>query len=198
MSRSKILIAVKHQLIARGIMHYLYHIFPDPEIEIVTIAQLLKHKNSKEKYALIIEPDLLTDPKAITIEKIYKNYNQSKIIALSSFELPLTLKAYFDKTIFLTDPEESLIEKLRCIYNCDENLTRAKGNSVLSEREKEILKYVAQGYTNKKISYQLSISPHTVITHRKNITSKLGIKTIAGLTIYAVLNGIITIEELNL
>ncbi len=67
----------------------------------------------------------------------------------------------------------------------------------LSKREKEVLKLVALGMTNKEIAEKLFISLHTVITHRKNITSKLGIKTIAGLTVYAVLNQLITTEDIS-
>lgn len=67
--------------------------------------------------------------------------------------------------------------------------------SVLSEREKNILREVALGLTNKEIADKLFISVHTVTTHRKNITQKLGIKTASGLTIYAILNGIISIGE---
>lgn len=65
----------------------------------------------------------------------------------------------------------------------------------LSRRELEVLKLVAQGLMNKQIADRLSISMHTVISHRKNITSKLGIKTIPGLTMYALLNGLITVKE---
>lgn len=65
----------------------------------------------------------------------------------------------------------------------------------ISEREREIVKYVALGFTNKEIADKLFLSIHTVTTHRKNITNKLGIKTISGLTIYAILNGIISIDE---
>ncbi|MBN2893014.1 MAG: response regulator transcription factor [Bacteroidales bacterium] len=68
-------------------------------------------------------------------------------------------------------------------------------NSEISEREKEIIKLVALGFTNKEIADKLFLSVHTVITHRKNISNKLGIKTISGLTIYAVLNGIISIDD---
>jgi DNA-binding CsgD family transcriptional regulator len=60
-----------------------------------------------------------------------------------------------------------------------------------------VLRLVALGYTNKEIAGKLFISSHTVITHRKNITAKLGIKTIAGLTIYALLNKLITSEEIK-
>jgi DNA-binding NarL/FixJ family response regulator len=62
----------------------------------------------------------------------------------------------------------------------------------ISEREKDVLKLVAVGMTNKEIAEKLYISSHTVITHRKNITSKLGIKTIAGLTVYAIIHKLVS------
>lgn len=61
----------------------------------------------------------------------------------------------------------------------------------LSSREIEILAGVAQGLLNKEIAAKYNISIHTVITHRKNIARKTGVKTIAGLTAYAILNNII-------
>jgi DNA-binding CsgD family transcriptional regulator len=67
----------------------------------------------------------------------------------------------------------------------------------LSMREKEVLKLVALGRTNKEIAEILYISAHTVMSHRKNITKKLGIKTIAGLTIYAVINKLIAAEDIK-
>ncbi|MDA3854290.1 MAG: LuxR C-terminal-related transcriptional regulator [Bacteroidales bacterium] len=68
---------------------------------------------------------------------------------------------------------------------------------LLTEREIEVLCKVAQGKANKEIADKLFISINTVITHRKNITEKLGIKTIAGLTVYAIMNGIINPEEVK-
>ena len=61
----------------------------------------------------------------------------------------------------------------------------------LTQREREILRQVAMGYSNKEIADSLYISIHTVITHRKNITGKLGIKSISGLTVYAIINRLI-------
>ena len=66
----------------------------------------------------------------------------------------------------------------------------ADGRSDLSAREKEILVAVAQGMLNKEIADRFNLSIHTVITHRKNITRKTGIKTVAGLTVYALLAGL--------
>ncbi|MBQ7163116.1 MAG: helix-turn-helix transcriptional regulator [Bacteroidales bacterium] len=67
-------------------------------------------------------------------------------------------------------------------------------DNTLSAREKEILVCVAKGMINKEIADQLNISIHTVISHRKNITHKTGIKTVAGLTVYALLNHLLDIE----
>lgn len=71
------------------------------------------------------------------------------------------------------------------------------GKDELSDREKEILVSVAQGLLNKEIADRLNISINTVITHRKNITRKTGIKTVAGLTVYAILNNLIDISSIE-
>jgi two-component system response regulator NreC len=70
-------------------------------------------------------------------------------------------------------------------------------NPALTEREKTIVRLVSMGLTNKQIADRLFLSAHTVITHRKNINSKLGIKSVSGLTIYAIVNNIITIDEVT-
>jgi regulator of cell morphogenesis and NO signaling len=67
----------------------------------------------------------------------------------------------------------------------------------LSEREKEILVSVARGLLNKEIADKHHISINTVITHRKNITSKTGIKTVPGLTVYAILHNLIDINSIE-
>ena len=69
-------------------------------------------------------------------------------------------------------------------------------SDVLSAREKEILAAVAHGKTNKEIADDLFISINTVVTHRKNIARKTGINSIAGLTVYAILNHIVEINDL--
>lgn len=71
------------------------------------------------------------------------------------------------------------------------------GRETLSDREKEILVCVASGMINKEIADKLSISINTVITHRKNITRKTGIKTVPGLTVYAILNNLIDINSIE-
>lgn len=65
----------------------------------------------------------------------------------------------------------------------------------LSERETDVLKLLVAGNSNKEIADKLNISIHTVISHRKNISQKTGIKSVSGLTIYAVVNNIISIDS---
>lgn len=66
----------------------------------------------------------------------------------------------------------------------------------LSPREIEVLVLLTRGFINKEIADRLNISLTTVITHRKNITEKLGIKSLSGLTIYAVMRGYVEPHEL--
>ena len=65
----------------------------------------------------------------------------------------------------------------------------------LSQRECEVVTWVARGLTNKEIADVLHLSPHTVVTHRRNIAAKLDIHSPSGLTIYALMNNLISMEE---
>ena len=67
---------------------------------------------------------------------------------------------------------------------------------ILSDREIEVLSLIAQGKINKEIADQLNIGMTTVITHRKNIVDKLGMKSVSALTIYAVMHGYVDINKI--
>ena len=69
---------------------------------------------------------------------------------------------------------------------------------MLTTREIDVLRLVAFGHSNKEIAEKLFISIHTVISHRKNITEKLSIKSISGLTVYAILNKLIDPDTIDL
>ncbi|MBQ5750693.1 MAG: response regulator transcription factor, partial [Bacteroidaceae bacterium] len=84
--------------------------------------------------------------------------------------------------------------KLRQMLETGEQPTES---TELSDREKEILVAVAKGLTNKSIAEQYHLSIHTVITHRKNLTRKTGIKSVSGLTVYAILNNLIDIKDVE-
>lgn len=67
---------------------------------------------------------------------------------------------------------------------------------LLSAREIEVLQLLVRGLINKEIAERLNISPTTVISHRQNITEKLGIKSVSALTIYAVMHGYVEVDRI--
>ena len=102
----------------------------------------------------------------------------------------------FDGTIGLMDSPTTIIRKVRSALEGRTDTLREETEE-LSAREKEILICVAKGMLNKEIADLYNISIYTVITHRKNITRKTGIKTVAGLTVYALLNNLIDMNTVE-
>lgn len=117
------------------------------------------------------------------------------IIALATCPLQEEAIRQFDGMISIYDSPATIINKLRNASR-NEKPYPATGKEELSNREKEILVCVAQGMLNKEIADRFCLSIHTVITHRKNISRKIGIKTVAGLTVYALLNNLIDTNSL--
>ena len=73
-----------------------------------------------------------------------------------------------------------------------------QNSDALSDREKDVVVSLVQGMSNKEIADHLCISINTVITHRRNIARKLQIHSPAGLTIYAIVNGLVDISSVKL
>lgn len=69
-------------------------------------------------------------------------------------------------------------------------------HKILTDREIEVMALIVQGYINKEIADRLNIGLTTVITHRKNIMEKLGMKSVSALTIYAVMHGYVDINKI--
>ncbi len=89
---------------------------------------------------------------------------------------------------------EREVSKHSATYKEDSQKEEEEG---LSKREKEILILVAKGMANKEIADVLCLSIHTVLTHRKNIARKLQIHSSAGLTIYAIVNKLVKLDEIK-
>lgn len=84
--------------------------------------------------------------------------------------------------------ENELEERLENILGT----LKVQGRTVaLTDRERQVLALAARGLINKEIADRLEISLNTVLTHRKNISAKLGIKSVAALSVYAMMNGLV-------
>lgn len=78
-----------------------------------------------------------------------------------------------------------------------DNADESASTDALSDREKEIIRGVVKGKVNKEIADELCISVHTVATHRRNISAKLDIHSASGLTVFAIIHGIVNLEDIH-
>ena len=120
----------------------------------------------------------------------------ASVIALEGPAVTEDVLKQYDGAISLYDDSVGILKKIHSADDSRQPDVASDGDE-LSAREKEILVCVAQGMLNKEIADKFSLSINTVITHRKNITRKTGIKTVAGLTVYAILNNLIDINSVQ-
>lgn len=106
-----------------------------------------------------------------------------------------SLSRNFDGVVAVYDGSEAILARLNAAVEQNQNSSTRSESDELSARERDILTAVARGKTNKEIADEFNLSVHTVITHRKNISHKLGINTISGLTVYAILNKLIDVTD---
>jgi DNA-binding NarL/FixJ family response regulator len=106
-------------------------------------------------------------------------------------------------SICINQPEHELVRSLLMLqqhaHGDGRNLPqmpRVLQQKILSDREIEVMSLIVQGYINKEIADRLNIGLSTVITHRKNIMDKLGMKSVSALTIYAVMHGYVDINKI--
>ena len=145
---------------------------------------------------LIINPSF---PGYFNIQKFREDtsdYN-IKCVALLCSVGDQSLLRYYDDAFSLYDDLEMLKEKLLKLLDVTDELESETGQDVLSSREKEIITCVVKGMTNKEIADALFLSAHTVITHRRNIARKLQIHSPAGLTIYAIVNKLVELQDIK-
>ena len=143
---------------------------------------------------LIINQNLLGYNDRNLPHQLSKEHPQLTIIALvTSYIEPSLLKPY-DGIIEISDTKLKIINKLNQFAQDIEKQDKAE-DIELSKREIDVLVAVAKGMMNKEIADQMNLSIHTVISHRKNITRKTGIKSVSGLTVYALLNNLIDETE---
>jgi DNA-binding NarL/FixJ family response regulator len=143
---------------------------------------------------IIINPDRLKDMDLDKIRQKIEISDKIPIIGLLYQYFDRDVYSMFSSTIYITDTEDVILAKLRNKQKKENDVSSCEK---LTDREKVVLKLLLKGYSNKEVADKLMISPHTAITHRKNIVEKTGIRSLSGLAIYAILNNITDIDEIN-
>lgn len=197
MKPTGIIAIVKNGLYVSALHHIVENLRISDNLEFhVSFESCLKKDISPS--CVVIQKECIPVPERHSLERLKSKFSESNFVLLNSELLDSDAKVFCDAEIVTTDSEQVILNKFRSIYSSFKNSDQVESSdNSLSDREVEVVRLVALGKTNKEISEQLFISTHTVITHRKNITNKLGIKTIAGLAVFAVLNGIVDPGEVN-
>ncbi len=191
-----ILIAEQSEIIRKGMIEVIssFDLF-DNIGEVACNTNIEASIIKTEPDILIINPSMI-DPSLKVWLKEQRN-GRIKIAAIVYALFDDELKDVFDEVIRVNDTRLKMRSKLTALVTRKPGRDTQFPDDTLSSREKEVVKLLAKGLSNKEISEQLYISPHTVITHRKNITRKLNIKSVAGLIVYALINEIITVDQMQ-
>ena len=156
---------------------------------------LIEKINALKPDCIMLNPEMIKDSLNSFVLSLN---NEAILIGLISNDTPSQIKSRFKYSLNINDDKHELINNFKKIIGFDKsNKNRGSENQSLSKREITILKHITSGLTNQEVAEKLFLSVHTVMTHRKNITKKLGIKTVSGLTVYALLNKIIEIQEID-
>ena len=155
-----------------------------------------------ERFA-VVEPDLVVVGSQLVgglsqpLRSLYPDLQGVALALLSTTVCDEEIMRQFDGVVNIYDGQVQIIRKLQAAVEQGETNPYSDSHD-LSERERDVLILVAKGLANKEIAEQLNISIHTVMSHRKNITHKTGIKSVAGLTVYALLNNLLDQNDVNL
>ena len=131
---------------------------------------------------VLLNPTLVNNPRQLFTQPV------ALVALVYQYVEPNVLKQY-DAVVDIRDSRAEVLETLAQVAPGEGE--PVKSNYELTKRETAVLVQLAQGKTNKEIADALNVSVHTVISHRKNISHKTGIKSVAGLTVYAMLNNLI-------
>ena len=198
MQRIKFIVIEKSYLIRKGIVSIINRIEKASVVcELDTLENLSSEIIKHHPDFLVLNTNLFNESVNTGILAIPFNLSEKGIAIVSNNDREKEIIKKFKEIILIEDEKGTIFNKIENLINESDQKKPLIIQNELSKREIMILKLVAKGMTNKEIADSLFLSTHTVITHRKNITNKLGIKTISGLTVYAILNNIITLNDIK-
>jgi DNA-binding NarL/FixJ family response regulator len=211
-----VLLADDHQILVQGLSSLLGR---QPDVDVIGTAEdgrgavELADRLAPDVVIMDVSMPRMSGPEAA--KQILAKRDETKILALSVLgeqELVEAMVATGASGYVLKEwPFRALVEAIRAVFSgrpwpgqgakgalTGEAIRRSRDHdsgapSTLSDREREVLRLVADGRRSAKIASLLGLSPHTIVRHRQNIMDKLGIHSVAGLTRFAILEHITTL-----
>lgn len=194
---SRILVVHPSEIVRQGLYSVLKNLF---NLDATLLSEIEELKNyseiSSSKLLLLIDSSIGETQYAKALNT-FRASNTLRTILVRPTGEKSSCKEGCDCCFYLEDDKSRIKNLLNpFLENRTDNYAKKNGTG-LTDREIDVIRLVAYGKTNKEIADELSISIHTVISHRKNITEKLGIKSISGLTVYAMLNNLIDAKSID-
>lgn len=194
--KHNIIIAETSPILSNGLTYCLRRL-PGLQIHTIEVASYAELTDSLNRYnpkIIIVNP---TFGGGFDPTQLRNSVNSDiKIVALEAGRLDKHTRTLYDDAISIVDDMTILSTTINRLL--DDRQASNLEKETLSQREKEIIKLVVKGMTNKEIADKLFLSVYTVNTHRRNISRKLEIHSATGLTIYAIVNQLVDLSEIKL
>jgi DNA-binding NarL/FixJ family response regulator len=194
MSRPKIAIVDPNTLAALGLKQILQHVIPIMTVDIFGSFAEFTTSNTNDYFHYFTNVNIVLD------NRDFFNEHSRKTIVLTTS--PENQPTGFH-CLCINVPERQLVHSLLMLqqhaHPHGKNLPplpKVLEKKILSDREIEVMNLIVQGFINKEIADKLNIGLATVVTHRRNIMDKLGVKSVSALTIYAVMHGYVDINSI--
>lgn len=195
----KIVIADPSTIICSGLETMLKHLpgFRVQLIEITNIESLTEDLRTHRPDILVINPSIPGNFTAPHLKEM-TGCTEMKILAMVYAAVDQSLLRHYDDQISIFDSADELKLKLERLHaKPADGDGESDEQQTLSVREKEIVVCVVKGMTNREIADRLFLSTHTVITHRRNIARKLQVHSASALTVYAIVNKLVELKDIN-
>jgi len=194
--RPKIAIIDSNTLAMLGLKQLLQNVIPIMTVDTFSSFRELEDGNPDDYFHYFVSMDIVLSNRLFFLER------RRKTIVLT-LSLNDTAQLSDFHSLYINQPEHDLVRDILMMqqhaHGGGRNLPptpQVLQQKILSDREIEVMSLIVQGYINKEIADRLNIGLSTVITHRKNIMDKLGMKSVSALTIYAVMHGYVDINKI--
>ena len=193
--RPKIAVVDGNTLAAIGLRQMLQTVMPMMQVDVFGSFAELEANEPQAYFHYFVAMNLVLENRSFFLE-----HRRKTIVLTTSTDPNVQMRDFH--SLCVNQSENQLVKSLLVLeqyahgqgQNLPQMPTTKEKN--LTNREVEVLSLIVQGFINKEIADRLSIGLTTVITHRKNIMEKLGVRSVSALTIYAVMNGYVDINRI--
>jgi DNA-binding CsgD family transcriptional regulator len=196
MGRPKMVVVSSNTLALIGLRQLLQRVMPMVEVDTLSSFAELTANQPEQYFHFFVSMEIVLSERSFFMER------RRKTIVLTTTQQETTQLVDFH-CLYINQSEQQLLHTLLQLEqhghsdgrNLPPDMKAERERQVLTRREIEVMSLIVQGFINKEVADKLHIGLSTVVTHRKNIMEKLGLKSLSALTIYAVTHGYVDVDK---